>query len=128
MPESKRSESRIAQALRAAAAALPDAVLGIACAGTKLESTTFAVAKKSFLFLGSTEARLKLGASLASAEQWAKRPDAAVRVGASGWVTVRLDAPGAPDAATLRRWVEESYGLFAALSPKQRGSKAQKQK
>ena len=51
--------------IAAIARALPDVTEGVACAGTKLESRTFAVGKKSFLFVSASEMRLKLDASAA---------------------------------------------------------------
>jgi hypothetical protein len=55
--------------LATAARSLPDVVEGIACAGTKLESRTFATNAKTFLFVSAQEARLKLDASAAAAKR-----------------------------------------------------------
>jgi hypothetical protein len=87
------------------ALALPDVEQGIACAGTVLESRTYLTGKKAFLFLGKEQARLKLGASSAEAKK------AGFNVGASGWVTLSLDA--LPAAAAAKRWIAESHALAA---------------
>jgi hypothetical protein len=89
--------------LAAIALALPDVETGLACAGTSLESRTFAAAGKVFLFLGTTEARLKLAACAGEAKDLGFSP------GATGWVKLPLDA--LPAAAVLRRWVGESREL-----------------
>lgn len=90
--------------LRTLALSLPGASESIACAGTPLESASFKINKKSFLFLGVRHVRLKVGPSLAAA---AANP--AAKVGAHGWVTLRTDAlPGEIEA-----WVRESYRICA---------------
>jgi hypothetical protein len=92
--------------LATAARSLPDVVEGIACAGTKLESRTFATNAKTFLFVSAQEARLKLDASAAAAKRLG------FEVGGNGWVKLPFDA--LPAAATLRSWIAESHGLMAA--------------
>ena len=87
------------------ALALPDVEQGIACAGTSLESRTYQVKKKSFLFISKDQARKKLDASAFEARKLG------FAVGANGWVTVPLDA--LPAAAVLKRWIAESYALIA---------------
>lgn len=44
-----------------------DVELGVACAGTAFGSRTYAVGRKTFLFVSRTQARLKLDASSAEA-------------------------------------------------------------
>lgn len=99
------------------ALALPDVVTGIACAGTALESRSYRTAKKAFLFVSKTHARLKLGDSLAQAEALG------FAVGASGWVTLPLD--GLPAALLVKRWIAESHAL-AAKAVGKKASKAAK--
>lgn len=113
MAAAKKSAKSPAATLISAAQSLPDVTAGIACAGTALESKTFNVGKKAFLFVGPKDARLKLGPSLGEASEWAARQSTTVRVGSNGWVTIRIDGAGGPDASTLTRWVRESYGSFA---------------
>jgi hypothetical protein len=91
--------------LGAIALALADVEQGIACAGTVLESRTYQVRKKSFLFVSKEQARLKLGASAPAAKELG------FAVGASGWVALPLKA--LPAAAVLRRWITESHALVA---------------
>jgi len=81
--------------LRSAATKLPDVVTGIACEGTALESTTYNVDGKAFLFVGAKDARLKR---------------------ASGWVKIDLAAP--PPDADVKAWVAESHALFAGAAKK----------
>jgi hypothetical protein len=85
---------------------------GVACAGTKLESRTVKVRGKAFAFFGPDTLRLKLGSSLAEAQTFAAQSPDACSAGAGGWVAVRF-AAGAPPAAVLRRWLDESHGLYA---------------
>ena len=92
--------------LHAIASSLPNVDVGVACAGTALESRTYLVGKKSFLFVSKKEARLKLAASADEAR--------ALRcaVGANGWVKLELTA--LPPAAVVERWVAESHALMSA--------------
>jgi hypothetical protein len=89
----------------AIARALPEVTEGIACAGTKLESRTFQVGKKTFLFVSAKDLRLKLVASADEARRLG------FRVGANGWVTAGVDR--LPTVAMLRRWIAESHALVA---------------
>jgi hypothetical protein len=84
---------------------------GVACAGTALESTTYRVGKKAFLFVRKGEIRLKLGASLEDARKRGHE------VGKQGWVKIVLKE-GAPPGQ-LDAWIAESYRLMA---PKPKGS------
>lgn len=98
------------------ALALPEVVQGIACSGTALESRTYAIGKKSFLFVSKKQARLKLDSS---AKEAAKLGFA---VGANGWVMLPLDA--LPANAVVKRWIAESYALNSGAAnkkPKSRG-------
>lgn len=99
------------------ALALPDVEQGVACAGTALESRTFATGKKSFLFLSKTQARLKLGASAPEGKKLG------FAVGANGWVTIPLDA--VPPVSVLRRWIAESHRLMSPPAKKGPPTKAQ---
>jgi hypothetical protein len=94
--------------LHAIASALPNVDVGIACAGTALESRTYRVGTKSFLFVSKKDARLKLAASADEARALG------CAVGANGWVTLVLAA--LPAAAVVKRWVAESHALMAGGS------------
>ena len=99
---------------------------GVACAGTKLESRTVKVRGKAFAFFGPGTLRLKLGSSLAEAQAFAARAPDACSAGAGGWIAVRFVA-GAPPAAVLRRWLDESHALFAGGgAPAKKAKKAKK--
>jgi hypothetical protein len=92
---------------------LPGTEQGVACEGTALESTTYNVKKKAFLFVGTSSIRLKLRASAADAKRRAKKEPDLYEVGAMGWVKVNVDdATDAHTLALLERWIEESYRLM----------------
>lgn len=102
------SKALTAAALRAAHA-LPDVETGIACEGTPVESRTFKVNTRAFLFLRPGNLMLKLGPSLPQAAKLAaKHPG--IRAGAGGWITL---TGSHPTPAILARWVKESYQLMA---------------
>jgi hypothetical protein len=91
--------------LAAIALALPGVEQGVACAGTALESRTYRVGKKSFLFVSKDQARLKLEASAPEARKLG------FVVGANGWVTLPVAA--LPPAAVVERWIAESHSSMS---------------
>jgi len=93
--------------LEALARELPEVEIGIACAGTALESRTYRVKGKAFLFVSREHLRLKLERSIGEARQHG------AEVGAGGWTKLALDA--LPSRATLKRWIAESHGLLGAV-------------
>lgn len=114
MPTAKSARSLTTEdTLVTAASRIPGVVTGVACAGTALESRTFTIARKAFLFVGVKEARLKLLASLGEARKLAEQFPEAVRVGGVGWVTIALHATAGLPSPVLARWVVESHELFA---------------
>lgn len=111
-------------ALRKAALRLPDVEESVACAGTALESASFKVGGKAFLFLRPSAAMLKLDASLAEAKAAAASAPKAVKVGAGGWVTVSLaDALPVPQKK-LEAWIAESRVVLATSKPSGGGAAA----
>ncbi|HEX6810603.1 MAG TPA: hypothetical protein VF384_03165 [Planctomycetota bacterium] len=106
------------------ALALGNVQQGVACAGTALESRTFAVGKKAFLFVSAKDARLKLDSSAGEAKRLG------FAVGANGWV--KLELASLPAAAVLKKWIRESHALMggarSAAKPaaKAAGTKAKK--
>ncbi|HEX5135724.1 MAG TPA: hypothetical protein VFY93_02040 [Planctomycetota bacterium] len=93
------------EALRRITSRFDGVVEGVACAGTKIESKTYAVRGRAFLFVGAAEptvVRFKVGASAAAAKK------AGAEVGAGGWAKIVLD--GALPAG-LDGLVAESYSL-----------------
>ena len=101
------------EALRQLALRLPETEEGIACEGTAVEKRTIKVRKKAFLFLGAGDAMLKLRDSLPEAARLASKEPLRCKAGASGWVTVKARNDRVTPKSLLRKWVEESYGLFA---------------
>jgi hypothetical protein len=116
MKERAHGDGAPTETLRIAALRLPETAEGVACEGTALEKRTITARGKAFLFLGPTNAMLKLGASVAEATALAANEPNRYRVGAHGWVTVTFGAGASLPAGLMARWVEESYRLVA---PKQ---------
>jgi hypothetical protein len=109
---------------------LPETEEGVACEGTALESRTVRTRKKAFLFLRSTEVRLKLGPSLKEAVARASKNPDRYSAGSGGWVKVKLDEVTDP-IEVLECWIAESHGLFstsksAAVGAGRRSSVASK--
>jgi hypothetical protein len=102
--------------LAAIARSLPAVTEGVACAGTALESRTFQVHGRAFLFLSGKVARLKLAASATDAQR------RGAEVGANGWTKLPLDA--LPPAAVCKRWIVESHALFAGSGAARNTGKA----
>ncbi|MBL9015340.1 MAG: MmcQ/YjbR family DNA-binding protein [Myxococcales bacterium] len=100
------------RALIAAAAKLPGAEEGVACAGTALESRTLKIAGKAFAFFGPTDLRVKLSRSLPAAEKLARTKPGSCVPSAGGWTKCTL-GPGMLPVSTLAKWISESYRLFA---------------
>ena len=100
------------QVLLEYALSLPQTEEGIVCEGTAIESRTVKAKKKAFLFLRTTEARLKLAASLEEAAALAARDPNRYSVGAHGWVLVKFEGPSRFPLDVLKRWVKESYSLL----------------
>ena len=124
MARPTQAESEGGKVLRAFARGFPEAQEGVACAGTAAEKRTVQVRKKAFVFLGATEAMVKLRESLPEALHLAAKEPSRYRVGALGWVTVTIGDAGAAPRELLERWVDESYRLQApqalleSLSPR----------
>jgi hypothetical protein len=103
----------IMQALLQCALGLPETEKGIACAGTVIESHTVKTKKKAFLFVRSSEARLKLAASLKEASKLAAQQPERYSVGAGGWVLIKFEGATNYPLDVLKRWVKESHSLYA---------------
>lgn len=113
MPGRPRSPARLHEAMRKLAEGYADAEQGIACAGTAVESRTYKVNGRAFLFLRPQDARLKLAASLGEAADLAASAPEVCSAGAGGWVHVKFGAGAAlPSVATITRWIAESYELM----------------
>lgn len=98
--------AKLTMTLRTAALSHEGVEETVACKGTAVESASFPVKKKAFLFLSDAHARLKLDASIAKAKKLG------CDVGKGGWVKVDL-AGRAPPVSVLKTWIRESYGLMA---------------
>ena len=91
----------------------PEAEEGIACKGTAIECSVFKAKKKSFLFVGAREIRLKLKESLPEAARLASKEPARYEAGSQGWIKVKLDTNEAPPLDLLEQWIDESYRTIA---------------
>jgi len=103
------------EALRKLALRHPDTEEGVACEGTSVERSTVKARKKAFLFVGATDAMVKLSASLPEAMRLSRKEPGAYHVGANGWVKATIGDAGNAPLELLSRWVDESYQL--AMSP-----------
>jgi hypothetical protein len=108
---SARGQSSLMVSLRHCAMQQPGAEEGIACKGTALEARTIKIRGKAFLFLRTTEARLKLGASIKEAAAQASKNPASCIVGTNGWVLVKFEGNSIP-INVLHNWVKESAQLL----------------
>lgn len=104
------------KSLRTLALRYPEAQEGVACEGTSAEKVTVKAQRKAFLFLGVSDAMLKLRESLAEAAELASKEPGRYKIGAHGWVTVTFGDGEPSPLDVLERWIDESYRLVA---PKQ---------
>jgi hypothetical protein len=102
------------QMLRQTALGHADVEEGIACKGTALESATYKVRGKAFLFVRPGKAMVKLESSLDEATKLARENPACCKVGSGGWVTIEIAHAKDLPIEVLTRWIAESYGLFVA--------------
>src|SRR6187401_550517 len=97
----KKNSGGLDAALRKIAMRHPDVEESVACEGTALESATFKAGKKTFLFVGKTQARLKLHESLGESRKLASKHPGACQVGSLGWVAVSLAPEASPPLDVL---------------------------
>lgn len=94
---------------------------GVACAGTAIESRTYIVRKKAFLFVQEKDdtlvLRMRLGASFKEAEKLAATTPKAFEAGRGGWVKLAFATGKPPREELLKRWISESYSLYAPGKP-----------
>ena len=114
--KSSPQAGKLFEAFRKAALGHAGVEESLACKGTAIESASFKVRGKSFLFLRPATAMLKLESSKAQAQSLATRSPHACKVGASGWTTLTFSEPAAVNLKLAEKWVAESYNLFS--SPK----------
>jgi hypothetical protein len=105
---------RTLRALRRAALRHPNIEEGLACKGTVIESATFEVQGKAFLFLRPEKAMLRLDRSHGEAATLAAKKPACYKVGSGGWITISLSSPNDLSMKVLSSWVAKRYSLFAA--------------
>jgi hypothetical protein len=107
---------KAAQAVSKIASGLPDVVQSIACEGTAIESSSWGVKKKNFLFLGLKGGcytlRLKLAASVPEAKKLMKQDPERFNIGVGGWAKVTFGEAEKAPVELLRRWIAESHRLI----------------
>ncbi|HMY18197.1 MAG TPA: MmcQ/YjbR family DNA-binding protein [Polyangium sp.] len=106
------------ESLRQAALGHPDVEEGLSCKGTTIESATFKVKGKAFLFLRPGTAMLKLDGSLEEASKLAAEKPSSYKVGSGAWVTIALANPKELSMEVLSRWIAESHKLCAVSQKK----------
>jgi hypothetical protein len=113
--------SRTLTSLKKLALVHPSVEEGIACAGTSLEALTFNVRKKAFLFIAGRddliELRFKLDQSMKAAQKLAAKNTDGMQVGKNGWTKLTFPSKSPPAGNLLKRWIGESYALFAPRKP-----------
>lgn len=114
MKKAVTEKNPIMQTLRDAALAHTGVEEGLACVGTAIESATYKVNGKAFLFLRPGTAMLKLGASLENAAKLCAEKPGCFKVGSGGWVTVDLAHSSDLPKGILTQWIAESHDLFSA--------------
>ena len=117
MPKSKDPTD----AIRQKASSYPDVDHGTACT-----QSSFRTGGKSFLFLGEQggryKAMFKLKDSIVDAQALAREEPDNYQVGKTAWVTVRFTAESPIPTKRWKKWLDESYGLFANKSAKKKQS------
>ena len=113
MAERQSTSDRVVQALRRAALRQADVEESVACRGTPIESATFKVGGRAFLFLKSGRVMVRLDRSLAEASKLAGKKPGAFKVGSGGWTTVTYEDPSHIPIKTLEKWIGESYRVLA---------------
>lgn len=100
-------------ALAKIAAALAGAEEGIACKGTAVESRTYKLGGKAFLFLRRGNAMVRLRGSLPEAQRLSSEQPSTFRAGSGGWTTIKWQDGDALPMALLARWIAESHKGYA---------------
>ena len=102
------------EALKKAAAALPDAAEGTSC-----NQTSYKAGKKAFLYVGpgakgvGFKAMFKLDESLEQAKDLAKSEPDRFELGTGNWVTARFSSESPLPQKIWSRWLKEAHGAAA---------------
>ncbi len=114
MTEGQSNSDRAVQAMRRAALRPADVQESVACKGTAIESATFKVGGRAFLFLRSGRVMVRLDRSQKEASRLAGKKPACYKVGSGGWTTVTFEDPKDVSIKLLERWISESYRVLAS--------------
>jgi hypothetical protein len=105
------------QVLLKTALGYPETEEGVACKGTVLECTTVLIRKKAFVFVRSSEVRLKLRESHKEMAALATKDPGHYGIGANGWASIKFTDDTAPPLKLLGKWVGESYRVIGGKGP-----------
>lgn len=114
MLKEQSKPDRAVEALRRAALRQAGVEESVACKGTPLESATFKVNGRAFLFLKVGRAMVKLDESVPDASTLASHKPQYYKVGSGGWTTVVWKDPKDVSVEHMKKWVGESYRVFAS--------------
>jgi len=112
--ESQPASDRVVVALRRAALRHPDVDESVACRGTPIESATFKIGGRAFLFLRSGRVMVRLDRSQGEAAGLAQKKPERYKIGSGGWATVTFEDPKDVSIRLLEKWISESYGVLAS--------------
>ena len=94
--------------------------------GTACTQSSFKTGGKSFLFIGEQggryKAMFKLQDSISEAQLLAEKTPDNYQVGKTAWVTARFTAEQPIPAKIWKKWLDESYQLFATPHAKKKSS------
>lgn len=124
MAENQSNSDRAVQAMRRAALRQADVQESVACKGTPIESATFKVGGRAFLFLRPGRVMVRLDRSQEAASRLAGKKPACYKIGSGGWTTVTFEDPGDVSIKLLEKRIGESYRVLASA----RASKKAKHK
>lgn len=123
MPKSKDPTD----AIRQKAGSYPDVDEGTTCT-----QSSFKTGGKSFLFLGQQggryKAMFKLKDSLPDAQLLAQEEPDNYQVGKTAWVTVRFTSQNPVPSKLWKKWLDESYRLFANAGAKKKNASVKKKR
>ncbi len=120
MKKTPPNSDKLIENLRKVALSCPNTEETLSCKGTAIESATFKIKSKSFIFVRPGNVMVKLDTSLEEAGKLAKENPKSLKVGKGGWTTIT--APGSKEVplSLLKKWTKESYELFCAPKNKKK--------
>ncbi len=124
MINSQSKSEKMIESLRKVALSCPDTEETLSCKGSAIQSATFKIKGKSFLFVRPGNVMVKLGASFEQAGELAAKHPKSLKVGKGGWTTVTDPGSKEVPLALLKKWAKESYAVFSSSKKKEKKTKA----